>query len=216
MVAGGALVLQLVLVIIGNPVLDQVEPPGPAVRLYRFFAYFTIQSNLLVAIAATSLARDPDRDGAAWRVLRLAGVVGITVTGIVHFLLLRPLLDLHGWDYAADKLLHLAVPVLAVVGLGGLRSQRTGLGSCDRPRPALAAGLAGLDTRGRRAEWMVPLPVPRPPRGRLGGGGRHLRGDPGPRPGAHGRRAHRGPASRDQPMPLGSLPSLPSLGPTGR
>ena len=48
--------------------------------------------------------------------LRLAGIVGITVTGIVHFLLLRPLLDLHGWDYAADKLLHMAVPVLAVVG----------------------------------------------------------------------------------------------------
>ena len=112
----GALALQLVLVIIGNPVLDQVEPPGPATRVYRFVAYFTIQSNLLVAIAAVTLARDPQRDGGAWRVLRLAGVVGIAVTGIVHFLLLRPLLDLNGWDYAADKLLHMAVPLLALLG----------------------------------------------------------------------------------------------------
>ena len=112
----GALVLQLVLVIIGNPVLDQVEPPGPATRIYRFFAYFTIQSNLLVAIAAITLARDPRRDGAGWRVLRLAGIVGIAVTGIVHFFLLRPLLHLDGWDYAADKLLHMVVPVLALLG----------------------------------------------------------------------------------------------------
>ena len=48
--------------------------------------------------------------------LRLAGTIGITVTGIVHFTLLRPLLDLDGADYVADKLLHMVVPVLAIVG----------------------------------------------------------------------------------------------------
>ena len=115
-VAIAALGLQLVLVIIGNPILDEVEPPGLGLRLGRFLSYFTIQSNLLVAVAALTLARDPHRDGLRWRVLRLAGLVGITVTGVVHFLLLRPLLDLQGWDYAADKLLHLAVPVLAILG----------------------------------------------------------------------------------------------------
>ena len=50
------------------------------------------------------------------RLLRLAGVAGIAVTGLVHFVLLRPLLDLEGADYLADKLLHMAVPVLAVAG----------------------------------------------------------------------------------------------------
>ena len=48
--------------------------------------------------------------------MRLAAVVGITVTGVVHFLLLRPLLDLSGADWVADKLLHMVVPVLAFVG----------------------------------------------------------------------------------------------------
>ncbi len=115
-VAVVALVLQLVLIIIGNPVLAESEPPGLAMRLYRFFAYFTIESNLLVAIAAVSLALDPARDGPVWRVVRLAGTVGITITAVVHFLLLRPLLDLEGWDYAADKLLHMVVPALAVLG----------------------------------------------------------------------------------------------------
>lgn len=115
-VAVTALVLQLVLIVIGNPVLDEVEPPGLAMRVYRFFAYFTIESNLLVAVAAVTLARDPGRDGPTWRVVRLAGIVGIAITAVVHFVLLRPLLDLEGWDWAADKLLHMAVPALAVVG----------------------------------------------------------------------------------------------------
>ena len=116
LVAVGALVLQLVLVIRGGRVLDEVEPPDLVTRLARYVAYFTIQSNILVAVVSAQLARDPLRDGATWRVVRLAAVVGITVTGVVHFLLLRPLLDLHGADQVADKLLHMVVPLLAVVG----------------------------------------------------------------------------------------------------
>jgi hypothetical protein len=111
-----AVVLQLVLVIRGGQVLDEVEPPALGLRLARFVAYFTVQSNVLVAIASVTLALDPTRDTRTWRVLRLAGVVGITVTGLVHFLLLRPLLDLDGADWAADKLLHIVVPVLALAG----------------------------------------------------------------------------------------------------
>lgn len=115
-VATAAVVLQLVLVVRGGQVLDEVTPPGLELRLPRFIAYFTVQSNVLVAITAATLALDPLRDGRGWRVLRLAGIVGITVTGLVHFVLLRPLLDLDGADWAADKLLHMVVPVLAVAG----------------------------------------------------------------------------------------------------
>ena len=111
-----AIALQLILVIRGGQVLDEVEPPVLGLRLARFVAYFTIQSNVLVAITAATLALDPTRDGRVWRVLRLAGVVGITVTGLVHFVLLRPLLDLDGADWAADKLLHMVVPALAIIG----------------------------------------------------------------------------------------------------
>ena len=109
-----ALVLQLVLVLNGGAVLVEEDPPGMAARVYRYFAYFTIQSNILVAVASTVLARDPSLDGRGWRVVRLAGLVGITVTGLVHFFLLRPLLDLDGANWAADKLLHMVVPVLAL------------------------------------------------------------------------------------------------------
>ena len=47
--------------------------------------------------------------------LRLAALVGITITAVVHFVLLRPLLDLDGLDLLADALLHRVVPVLAVM-----------------------------------------------------------------------------------------------------
>ena len=115
-VAVAALALQLVLVVQGGRVLDETDQPELVVRLARFAAYFTIQSNLLVAVTTAQLARDPRRDGVAWRAVRLAAVIGITVTGVVHFVLLRPLLDLDGADLVADKLLHMAVPVLAVAG----------------------------------------------------------------------------------------------------
>jgi hypothetical protein len=113
-VAWCAVVLQLVLVCRGTVILVEQDPPALPTRIYRFFAYFTVQSNLLVAIASTALARDPVLDGTGWRIARLAGLVGITVTGLVHFFLLRPLLDLTGADWLADKMLHMVVPVLAV------------------------------------------------------------------------------------------------------
>ncbi len=110
------LVLQLALVIDGARVLAEEDPPGLATRLGQLVSYFTIQSNILVAVATTLLARDPARDGAVFRAVRLASTVGITVTGLVHFFLLRPLLDLDGASWVADKSLHMVVPLLAVVG----------------------------------------------------------------------------------------------------
>ncbi|MBB3043593.1 Pr6Pr family membrane protein [Nocardioides soli] len=115
-VAVVALVLQSVLVVTGYGALLDVEQPPLGVRLGRLISYFTIQSNLLVAAGAITLAVAPGRDGRGWRVLRLAGLVGITVTGLVHFLLLRPLLELHGWSLVCDRLLHLVVPLLAIAG----------------------------------------------------------------------------------------------------
>ncbi len=115
-VAIGALVLQTVLVVTGDSVLAETEVPPLLTRVGRLVSYFTIQSNLLVAVTAVQLARDPLRDGRWWRPVRAAALVGITVTGLVHFVLLRPLLDLQGASWAADKLLHMVVPLLAIIG----------------------------------------------------------------------------------------------------
>jgi len=111
-----ALVLQTVLVINGAAVLDETAVRPLGTRLFQMFCYFTIQSNLLVAVMAAGLAADPRRDGRVWRVVQTDALLGITLTGLVHFFLLRPLLDLSGWPAVADNLLHLVVPALVILG----------------------------------------------------------------------------------------------------
>jgi hypothetical protein len=115
-VAGVAVVLQLILVLNGSAALIAETPPPLPQRVIRFFSYFTVQSNLLVLVTTTALARGFAADSRLWQVLRIDAMTGILITGVVHFLLLRPLLDLSGASLVADKLLHLAVPILAVAG----------------------------------------------------------------------------------------------------
>lgn len=115
-VAIAALVLQTVLVVDGSAVLDETDVPPLGLRLFRLVSYFTIQSNLLVAIVSGMLVADPARTGRLFKVIRLDAVVGIAVTGLVHWFLLRPLLDLTGASAAADTSLHIVVPLLCVVG----------------------------------------------------------------------------------------------------
>jgi branched-subunit amino acid transport protein len=101
-----ALVAQLVLVVSGASVLMPEDPPSLPERMVRLVGYFTIQANALVAVTTFGLLRNPLRDGPIWRVVRLAAVVGIVVTAIVHWIALRPLLNPTGWSYLCDLLLH--------------------------------------------------------------------------------------------------------------
>lgn len=128
-VATFALMFQLVLVVRGDAVLVDAEPPSMADRLIRFISYFTILSNILVAYTSAALARDPQHRGRVWNVLRLNAIVGIAITGIIHWFFLRPILDLHGASYAVDKLLHVVVPIIAIIGW-------VAFGPRDRIRPA--------------------------------------------------------------------------------
>jgi hypothetical protein len=116
-VATFAVVLQLVLVAQGHAVLDETNRPDVSTRLIRFASYLTIWSNVLVAATTALLALDPQRTGRVFRILRLNGLVICFGGGVVHFFFLRPLLDhLDGADLLADRLLHLVVPLVAVVG----------------------------------------------------------------------------------------------------
>jgi len=113
-----SMVIQLVLVVRGVDVL--VDEDGNAAstptRVLRFFSYFTIQSNVLAMLGCTSLAIDPGRDGRGWRVLRISGLVGMTVTFVVYVVALRPIVDLHGAAYWTDIGFHYVAPVMVVVG----------------------------------------------------------------------------------------------------
>jgi hypothetical protein len=86
-------------------------------RVFNVFAYFTIQSNLLLGATVLMLALQPDRpQSTLFRTLRLNGVLCIAVTGIVYHLVLAGLDDLTGWAAVANLLLHTATPILGVLG----------------------------------------------------------------------------------------------------
>lgn len=109
---------QLALVVLGPGA--HVDPggriAGAAERALRFFSYFTIQSNLLAAGTALTLIARPDRDGRTWRVLRVAAVVGMTVTFVVYMIVLRPIVHLQGIVKLTDIAFHYVAPPLTVFG----------------------------------------------------------------------------------------------------
>jgi hypothetical protein len=87
---------------------------GAAARLMDTFSYFTIWSNIVVAVSLTLLLARPFRDTLLRRILRLDGVLMITVTAIVYQVLLAPTADVEGWSRVTDPLLHIVTPVLTV------------------------------------------------------------------------------------------------------
>ena len=88
--------IELGVVIAGVSTVLSETTESLGVRLGHFVSYFTILSNLLVIITVLPLITDPRHDGRRWRVLRLAALVMMTVTGLVHWFLLRPLSTLAG------------------------------------------------------------------------------------------------------------------------
>lgn len=68
----------------GGPQVGTVAGVLLAWRVVRTLGFFTVQSNVLCLVVAWQLARVPQRDGSAWRVVRLDALLGIAVTGIVY------------------------------------------------------------------------------------------------------------------------------------
>lgn len=83
----------------------------PALTLLNFFSFFTILSNVIVASVLTAVAA-----GRAPAASRLgAATLYIAVVGITYSVALRHIWNPQGWQLVADRLLHDAVPVLAVL-----------------------------------------------------------------------------------------------------
>jgi hypothetical protein len=108
-----ALALQLYLVIIQSP-------PGLAMlgEVITYFSFFTILTNLLVALVFTAIAM---RSPAGWvQYFSSPSVQGgtavyIAIVGMVYQLLLRQLWNPKGAQLLADMLLHAVIPLAYVV-----------------------------------------------------------------------------------------------------
>jgi len=88
----------------------------PVERAFNTFAFFTVDSNLIVGVTVLLLALKSNRSSPLFATFRLIGVVAITVTGLVYHVALAGLFDLQGWDQLGNQLVHTVVPILAVVG----------------------------------------------------------------------------------------------------
>lgn len=68
-------------------------------------------------VVSAHLARNPNRDGRGWRILRLDGLFGITVTGIVCSSVLATIREPHGWrETAVNDVVHYISPIGMVIG----------------------------------------------------------------------------------------------------
>ena len=84
---------------------------GFSLGTWRFLGYFTIISNLLVAVIATIIATGAT-SGLAGPRARLAGLTAITTVGLVYSLLLRSMWNPRGLQKLADAALHDWTPML--------------------------------------------------------------------------------------------------------
>lgn len=81
------------------------------------FMYFTIQSNIAIALicllgAVFMLRKKPV--GHVWQVVKLVGTVSITLTGVVFCFVLAPTMGGAAWGIA-NVLTHVIVPVVSVL-----------------------------------------------------------------------------------------------------
>jgi hypothetical protein len=89
---------------------------SPQGRIFNVFMFFTNQANLLVGLAWLLLALRLDRRSTAFGALWLTGLVGITVTAVVHHTMLAHLYEPTGMDVVGDAIRHTVVPVMTWVG----------------------------------------------------------------------------------------------------
>lgn len=88
---------------------------APSEIIVRYFSYFTITTNLLVAITATALVINPllGPDYFFSRQGTLAAItVYILIVGIIYNLILRSLWNPQGLQWVVDELLHSVIPLL--------------------------------------------------------------------------------------------------------
>ena len=107
-----ALILQYWLTISGNPHM------GAGELTLNFFSYFTILSNILVALALTAPVVAPNSRLGRWSAsegVRAAVAMYIVVVGLTYHFLLAGIWAPQGWSLLANNLLHYVMPAAFVV-----------------------------------------------------------------------------------------------------
>lgn len=107
-----ALGLQYGLMLHGDP------QTGAGALTLNFFSYFTIPTNILVALALTAPVVAPNSRLGRWSAsegVRAAVAMYIAVVGLTYHFLLADVWDPQGWLLVANTLLHYVMPLAFVI-----------------------------------------------------------------------------------------------------
>ena len=88
---------------------------GAPARIFDSLSYFTIWSNIGVAIVVTMLYLNPSRDSKMFRVMRNTTLLMIALTGILYVALIAPYENVYGLNILANVFEHYVTPVIAVM-----------------------------------------------------------------------------------------------------
>lgn len=91
---------------------------SPAETIIRYFSYFTLDTNLLIALLSTSLLFRPHSKIAAFfskQATQTAIAIYIFIVGLIYNLVLRFIWDPQGLQMLVDELLHVVNPVLFII-----------------------------------------------------------------------------------------------------
>jgi len=88
---------------------------GAPARIFDTLSYFTIWSNIGIAIVTTLLFLNPDRDSKMFRAMRNTTLLMIVLTGVLYAVLIAPVQQVYGLNVPANILEHYVSPVLALV-----------------------------------------------------------------------------------------------------
>ena len=83
--------------------------------LIRFFSYFTILTNIIVAVCSTALLIKPAGKFFSKHATLTAITVYIVVVGIIYNVILRSIWKPEGLQMIVNELLHLAIPALFLI-----------------------------------------------------------------------------------------------------
>jgi len=122
LVAGFGALFSFTLTVLGTYPSQNTKPTslgfagqGLLGRVLDYFTYFTLWSNILVAIVMLMLFARPNRDSFWFRAFRLDSVLMIVVTGIVYSVLLAATTTNQGLEVWTNFFLHVLTPILTFV-----------------------------------------------------------------------------------------------------
>lgn len=98
-----------------NPTSLGFAGQGLIGRVFDFFTYFTIWSNIIVFIVMTMLFLRPDRDSLWFRAVRLSALLMIVVTGIIYNVVLAADAKLQGLEVVSNLFEHILTPIVTLL-----------------------------------------------------------------------------------------------------